>query len=163
MRFDMVCEANDIEHRLAKPNHPWTNGQVEWMNRTIKEATVRRFIMRAMSSYGCTLPTSWQPMISPVGLRRSVASRLMLYEYIATIWTSESDRFIIRSDPPDARTKHLAPIGFYRDAISLGPASIKLAISTLPSMRAFRPVLGRRTSSIASCHSSELLPDHRSL
>ena len=22
MRFDMICEANDIEHRLTKPNHP---------------------------------------------------------------------------------------------------------------------------------------------
>ena len=43
MRVDMICEANDIEHRLTKPNHPWTNGQVERMNRTIKEATVNRF------------------------------------------------------------------------------------------------------------------------
>ena len=31
MRFDMICEANGIEHRLTKPNHPWTNGQVERM------------------------------------------------------------------------------------------------------------------------------------
>jgi transposase InsO family protein len=43
MRFDMICEANRIERRLTKPNHPWTNGQVERMNRTIKEATVKRF------------------------------------------------------------------------------------------------------------------------
>ena len=43
MRFDMICEANGIEHRLTKPNHPWTNGQVERMNRTIKEATVKRY------------------------------------------------------------------------------------------------------------------------
>ncbi|RAK07805.1 integrase-like protein, partial [Salipiger aestuarii] len=41
MRFDMICKANGIEHRLTKPNHPWTNGQVERMNRTIKEATVK--------------------------------------------------------------------------------------------------------------------------
>jgi len=34
MRFDMICGANGIEHRLTKPNHPWTNGQVERMNRT---------------------------------------------------------------------------------------------------------------------------------
>ncbi len=43
MRFDMICEANGIEHRLTKPNHPWANGQVERMNRTIKDATVKRF------------------------------------------------------------------------------------------------------------------------
>ena len=27
MRFDMICEANDIEHRLTEPNHPWPNGR----------------------------------------------------------------------------------------------------------------------------------------
>ena len=42
-RFDQICNENGIEHRLTKPNHPWTNGQVERMNRTIKEATVKRY------------------------------------------------------------------------------------------------------------------------
>lgn len=32
-----------IDHRLTKPNHLWTNGQVERMNRTIKAATVHRY------------------------------------------------------------------------------------------------------------------------
>ena len=41
--FDVACARNDIDHRLTKPKHPWTNGQVERMNRTIKEATVKRF------------------------------------------------------------------------------------------------------------------------
>ena len=41
--FDRVCRENQIEHRLTKIKHPWTNGQVERMNRTIKEATVKRF------------------------------------------------------------------------------------------------------------------------
>lgn len=26
--FDRSCRDHGIEHRLAKPNHPWTNGQV---------------------------------------------------------------------------------------------------------------------------------------
>jgi transposase InsO family protein len=43
MRFDMICEANGIEHRLTKPNHPRTNAHAERMNRTIKEATVKRY------------------------------------------------------------------------------------------------------------------------
>ena len=41
--FDRVCRDHEIDHRLTKIRHPWTNGQVERMNRTIKEATVKRF------------------------------------------------------------------------------------------------------------------------
>ena len=41
--FEYACACNDIDHRLTKPRHPWTNGQVERMNRTIKDATVKRF------------------------------------------------------------------------------------------------------------------------
>jgi len=41
--FDRVCREHDIEHRFTMPNHPWTNGQVERMNRSLKEATVRRY------------------------------------------------------------------------------------------------------------------------
>jgi transposase InsO family protein len=39
----LVCAQNDIDHRLTKPRHPWTDGQVERMNRSIKEATVKRY------------------------------------------------------------------------------------------------------------------------
>ncbi|GEM_PF-4423199 len=41
--FDRACWRHGIEHRLTKPRHPWTNGQIERMNRTIKESTVKRF------------------------------------------------------------------------------------------------------------------------
>jgi transposase InsO family protein len=41
--FDRVCRENGIEHRLTKPYHPWTNGQAERMNRTVKEATIKAF------------------------------------------------------------------------------------------------------------------------
>src|SRR3974390_2875080 len=39
--FEYTCAKADIDHRLTKPKHPWTNGQVERMNRTIKDATVK--------------------------------------------------------------------------------------------------------------------------
>jgi transposase InsO family protein len=41
--FDVACARNDIDHRLTKPKHPWTNGQVERMNCTIKDTTGERF------------------------------------------------------------------------------------------------------------------------
>jgi len=41
--FDRICHGHGIEHRLTKANHPWTNGQVERMNRTNKEAAVGRY------------------------------------------------------------------------------------------------------------------------
>jgi transposase InsO family protein len=40
--FAMRCQEHGIEHRFTRINHPWTNGQVERMNRTIKDATVKR-------------------------------------------------------------------------------------------------------------------------
>jgi transposase InsO family protein len=41
--FDRVCEEHGITHKLTKPYHPWTNGQAERMNRTVKEATIKAF------------------------------------------------------------------------------------------------------------------------
>ena len=41
--FDRVCCEHGITHKLTKPYHPWTNGQAERMNRTVKDATVKVF------------------------------------------------------------------------------------------------------------------------
>jgi transposase InsO family protein len=38
--FERVSNEHGIEHRKTKPRHPRTHGQVECMNRTLKEATV---------------------------------------------------------------------------------------------------------------------------
>lgn len=39
--FDKICEGAGIRHKLTQFMHPWTNGLVERMNRTIKDATVK--------------------------------------------------------------------------------------------------------------------------
>jgi hypothetical protein len=41
--FDSICEDNGILHKLTKFKHPWTNGQVEIFNKTIKKATVKQY------------------------------------------------------------------------------------------------------------------------
>ena len=93
MRFDMICEANGIEHRLTKPNHPWTNGQVERMNRTIKDATVKRFHYENHDQ----LRTHLADFLAAYNFARRLKTLggLTPYEYICKIWTSEPDRFIL--------------------------------------------------------------------
>lgn len=93
MRFDMICEANDIQHRLTKPNHPWTNGQVERINHTIKEATVKCFHYERHEQ----LRTHLEDFIDAYNFARRLKtlSGLTPYEYIVKIWTSEPDRFIL--------------------------------------------------------------------
>jgi len=41
--FDILCTKYGIEHRLTKFRHPWTNGQVERFNRTIKLYTTKTY------------------------------------------------------------------------------------------------------------------------
>lgn len=93
MRFDMICEANGIEHRLTKPNHPWTNGQVERMNRTIKDATVKRYHYDSHDQLRSHLADFLDAY--NFARRLKTLSGLTPYEYICKIWTSEPDRFIV--------------------------------------------------------------------
>ena len=93
MRFDMICEANGIRHRLTKPNYLWTNGQVEQMNRTIKEATVKRFHYESHDQ----LRVNLADFLAAYNFARRLKtlSGLTPYEYIAKTWTSEPERFIV--------------------------------------------------------------------
>lgn len=91
--FDMRCHENGIEHRFTKINHPWTNGQVERMNRTIKDATVKRFHYDSHDQ----LRRHLQDFIDAYnfGRRLKTLKGLTPYEFICKRWTSEPDQFII--------------------------------------------------------------------
>ena len=89
--FDMRCEENGIEHRLTKIKHPWTNGQVERMNRTIKEATVKRYHDESHQQ----LEAHLHDFIAAYndGRRLKTLKGLTPFEYIGKIWTQEPERF----------------------------------------------------------------------
>jgi transposase InsO family protein len=91
--FEYACAQNDIDHRLTKPKHPWTNGQVERMNRTIKDATVKRYFYETHDQ----LRTHLQNFVDAYNFARRLKTLrgLTPYEFICKAWTSEPSRFKI--------------------------------------------------------------------
>src|SRR5215210_6311442 len=80
-----------VEHRLTKPYHPWTNGQVERMNRTLKDATVRRYHYGSHDELRAHLALFLDAYNHA---RRLKAIRgLTPYEFICQAWTREPERF----------------------------------------------------------------------
>jgi transposase InsO family protein len=91
--FEHACAVNDIDHRLTKPRHPWTNGQVERMNRTLKEATVKRYYYEnhdQLRSHLADFVTAYN-----FAKRLKTLKGLTPYEYICKIWTKEPERFTL--------------------------------------------------------------------
>jgi transposase-like protein len=91
--FDRVCSEHGVDHRLTKIKHPWTNGQVERMNRTIKEATVKRFhyddhdqLRRHLADF---------VLAYNFGRRLKTLKGLTPYEHICKCWTNEPERFTL--------------------------------------------------------------------
>lgn len=86
--FEVACARNDIDRCLTKPKHPWTNGQVERMNRTIKEATVKRFHYDELRSHLADFVRAYN-----FARRLKTLKGLTPYEYICKCWTSQPERF----------------------------------------------------------------------
>jgi len=89
--FERVCREHLIEHRLTKPNHPWTNGQVERMNRTLKEATVRRYhyeTHRQLKEHLDAFLNAYN-----FAKRLKTLQGLTPYDHVCKVWADEPRRF----------------------------------------------------------------------
>jgi transposase InsO family protein len=91
--FDRTCSQHAIEHGLTKPNHPWTNGQVERMNRTLKEATVQRYYYDTHEQLRRHLADFLAAY--DFAKRLKMLKGLTPHEYVCQIWTTEQSRFRI--------------------------------------------------------------------
>jgi transposase InsO family protein len=91
--FESECATQDIDHRLTKPRHPWTNGQVERMNRTIKQATVHRYFYDTHAQ----LRQHLADFVNAYNFARRLKTLkgLTPYEYICQCWTNQPERFSI--------------------------------------------------------------------
>lgn len=89
--FDRVCDEQAIQHRLTKVKHPWTNGQVERMNRTIKDATVKRFHYEDHAQLKRHLADFLDAY--NFGRRLKTLRGLTPYEAICKHWTDQPQRF----------------------------------------------------------------------
>lgn len=79
--------AKQIEHRLTKPNHPWTNGQVERMIRTLKEATVHRYFYATADE----LDDHLQTFLVAYNFAKQIKTLngLTAFKFICQTWQSE--------------------------------------------------------------------------
>jgi transposase InsO family protein len=91
--FEAACADLNVEHRLTKPRHPWTNGQVERMNRTIKDATVRRYHYDSHDQ----LRQHLADFVAAYnfGRRLKTLKGLTPYEFICKRWAVEPERFML--------------------------------------------------------------------
>ena len=89
--FEYACATNDVDHRLTKPKHPWTNGQVERINRTIKDATVKRYFYETHEQ----LRTHLRDFVDAYNFARRLKTLkgLTPYEFVCKAWTSQPQRF----------------------------------------------------------------------
>jgi transposase InsO family protein len=89
--FGRVCQEHGIAHRLTTTNHPWTNGQVERMNRPLKEATVNKFSDQTHQYlkehlHACLMADNFAK-------RFKVLRGLTPYEDLCQCWQTEPERF----------------------------------------------------------------------
>lgn len=91
LKFDKICQTHQIQHRLTKPYHPWTNGQVERMHRSIKEQTVYRYFYQTHSELRQHLEMFLQAY--NFAKRLKTLKGRSPYEYICDCWRENPESF----------------------------------------------------------------------
>ena len=83
--FEYACVLNGIDHRLTKPKHPWTNGQVERMSRTLNEThdQLRTHLRDFVDAYNFARRL------------KTLRGGPTPYEFVCKTWTSQPHRFTI--------------------------------------------------------------------
>lgn len=92
LAFDRVCREHGIQHRLTKVEHPWTNGQVKRMNRTLKEATVARYGYESHAALREHLATVLAAYNQTKRLR--ALKGLTPQEFVCQEWARAPDQFV---------------------------------------------------------------------
>ena len=91
--FERVCNEHQIEHRKTKVKHPWTNGQVERMNRTLKEATVNTFYYASNNELKRHLHAYL--MAYNFAKRLNALNGKTPWQFVLNQWTIHPDYFIL--------------------------------------------------------------------
>ena len=94
--FERVCKENQIAHRKTQVKHPWTNGPVERMNRTLKEATVNNFYYASHDELKKHLHAYL--MAYNFAKRLKALKGKTLWQFILHQWTEHPEYFILNPD-----------------------------------------------------------------
>ncbi len=134
MRFDMICEADGIENRLPKPNHPWPNGRVKRKNRTIKNAAAKHFHYDGHDHLRIH-PRNFMAAYNSARWLKTLGGPTP-YEYICKIWTWKPDQFIL--DPigqmPELNSYSVGHVPGSRSRCRAAPMTLALSsMSVMPT------------------------------
>ena len=91
--FARVCHESGMAQRVTTTNQPGTAGHVERMNRTLKEATVKRYYYETQDHLQGQLHAFL--MAANFAKRLQTLKGLTPYEYICKCWPKEPERFTV--------------------------------------------------------------------
>ena len=87
--FEYARARSEVDHRLTKSKHPWTDRQVERMKRTINDPTVKRFYYETHDQ----LRRHLADFVSAYNFK--TLKGLTANEFICKFWTKEPERFTV--------------------------------------------------------------------